>query len=77
MSQSLAHRRKTSAEAQELIDQYGPFVSYAIAAKITTASARTLKRLTARGQLPCYAIGRTRVLRLKTVDVAALIEQVA
>lgn len=77
MSNTLVQRRKISAEVQELVDQYGNYVSYPTAAKITTASERTLKRLTARGQLPCYTIGRTRVLRLKTADVAALIQRVA
>ncbi|MBB1510608.1 hypothetical protein [Tessaracoccus sp. MC1756] len=77
MSQSLIQRRKISAEVQELVDQYGLYVSYPTAAKITTASERTLKRLTARGQLPCYTIGRTRVLRLRTADVVALIRRVA
>lgn len=77
MSQAPSQYRKMTAEALELVEQYGTYVSYPTAAKITTASERTLKRLTALGQLPCYKIGRARVLRLKTVDVAALIQRVA
>lgn len=60
-----------------MIDQYGMFITYPTAAEITTASVRTLKRLTASGQLPCYAVGRSKVLRLKTADVANLMVRVA
>ena len=67
----------TSRELQSLIDQHGRFVSYPIAAEITTASVRTLKRETAAGRLPCYQIGRSRTLRLRTEDVFALIQRVA
>lgn len=77
MSQAMAQHKRMTAEALELLEEYGRYVSYPTAAKITTASERTLKRLTALGQLPCYKIGRARVLRLKTVDVAALIQRVA
>ncbi|MGA4670057.1 helix-turn-helix domain-containing protein [Propionibacteriaceae bacterium Y1923] len=61
----------------ELEKEFGRYVTYPQAAEITTASVRTLKRLTAAGELPCYQIGRARVLRVKTADVAALIKQVA
>lgn len=70
-------RSQFGYELQALIDTYGTFVSYPTAAEITTASVRTLKRLTASGQLPCYRIGRTRTLRVKTADLAKLIERVA
>lgn len=60
----------------DLAAQYGRFVTYPQAAEITTASVRTLKRLTAAGDLPAYRIGRARVLRLKTEDVLGLIEKV-
>lgn len=66
-----------SPELQALIDEHGLFVSYPQAAQITTASVRTLKRETAAGRLPCYQIGRSRTLRVKTEDVLALIRQVA
>ncbi|MEA5120994.1 MAG: helix-turn-helix domain-containing protein [Propionibacterium sp.] len=66
-----------SNDLAELTEQYGRFVTYPQAAEITTASVRTLKRLTAAGELPCYQVGRTRTLRLKTSDVAKLIRRVA
>lgn len=61
----------------ELESEFGRYMSYPQAAEITTASVRTLKRLTAAGELPCFTIGRTRTLRLRTADVAALIRRVA
>lgn len=64
-------------DAVALIQRHGRYITYPVAAAITTASVRTLKRLTAAGELPCYRIGRARVLRVKTEDVAALIERVA
>lgn len=66
-----------SDDLQALIEQHGRFIGYPTAATITACSVRTLKRLTAAGQLPAYRIGRARVLRLKTEDVVALIERVA
>ncbi len=66
-----------SEDLAALIQRHGRFITYPQAAEITTASVRTLKRLTAAGELPCYRVGRARVLRLKTEDVAALIERVA
>jgi len=68
---------KPSEELAALIEEYGRFITYPVAAKITATSVRTLKRLTAAGDLPCYQVGRARVLRLKTADVAALIRRVA
>ncbi len=67
----------TSDEITRLEVEFGRYVSYPQAATITTASVRTLKRLTAAGDLPVYQIGRARVLRLKTADVARLIHRVA
>lgn len=64
-------------ELAQLTAEYGRLISYAQAAEITTASVRTLKRLTAAGDLPCYRIGRARVLRVRTADVYALIRRVA
>lgn len=61
----------------ELEAEFGRWISYPQAAEITTASVRTLKRLTQAGDLPCFRIGRARVLRLRTADVANLIERVA
>ncbi len=60
-----------------LVAEHGNLVSYPTAAVIVGASVRTLKRLTASGELPVYAVGRTRTLRLKTADVAALVRRVA
>nr|NLI50463.1 helix-turn-helix domain-containing protein [Propionibacterium sp.] len=67
----------TDQELNELLATYGKFVSYPVAAELTGASERTLKRLTARGDLPCYTVGRTRTYRLKTTDVVGLMRQVA
>lgn len=61
----------------ELEAEFGRYMSYPQAAEVTTASVRTLKRLTESGELPCYTVGRTRTMRLRTADVAALIRQVA
>lgn len=62
----------------ELVAEYGRWMTYPQAAEFTTLSVRTLKRLTANGELPCYRIGRSgRSLRLKTTDVAKLIQRVA
>lgn len=66
-----------ASEAATLEAEYGRFVSYPQAATITSASVRTLKRLTAAGDLPCYSVGRSRTLRLRTADVASLIRRVA
>ncbi len=65
--------RTKSPDADTLEAEYGRFVTYPQAAEIPTASVRTLRRLTDVGDLPAYRIGRARVLRLKTADVAALI----
>lgn len=64
-------------ESQDLIAEYGRMISYPQAAEITTVSVRTLKRLTANGELPCYQVGKARALRVKTADVAKLIRRVA
>ena len=66
-----------AGELAALVEEHGRFISYPTAARLTSASVRTLKRLTADGQLPCYHIGRTRTLRVKTKDVLALIVRVA
>ncbi len=66
-----------NTELQDLIAKHGTMVSYPVAAEITTVSVRTLKRLSANGDLPVYRIGRSKALRLKTADVAKLIQRVA
>lgn len=66
----------TPEELAAIVAKYGRFISYPQAAEITTCSVRTLKRLTAAGDLPVYRIGRARVLRLKTADVVALVVRV-
>ena len=48
------------------------WLSYSQAAELSTLSVRSLKRLTAAGELPCYVVGG-KVLRLKASDVEALI----
>jgi len=69
--------KASNPELASLATEFGQFVTYTQAAGITTASVRTLKRLTSAGDLPCYRIGRARALRLRTADVVALIERVA
>lgn len=62
-----------AAFVAELEAEFGRYVTYPTASKITTASVRTLKRATDKGELPAFRIGSARVLRLRTADVAALI----
>lgn len=69
--------RRAVLDVAELVGNYGRFVSYPQAAEITSLSVRSLKRETAAGNLPCYRLGSARVFRLKTEDVAALIQRVA
>lgn len=61
----------------EILEQYGRFCSIPQAAEITATSPRTVQRLIDSGELPCFRIGRTRALRLRTADVTALIQRVA
>ncbi len=74
---------KTTREGQyipellELAETYPSMIGYPEAAKLTGSSVRTLKRLTDVGDLPCYRVGRARVLRLRTLDVLALVRRVA
>lgn len=67
----------TPQDRSAALQKHGKFVGYPQAAELLGCSVRTLKRLTADGQLPCYRIGRTRTLRVKTADVLALVERVA
>ena len=67
----------TEDELADLLALHGKFIGYPVAAELTGASVRTLKRLTKNGELPMYAVGRTRTYRLKIADVVALMRQVA
>lgn len=67
----------TEQELEDLLALHGRFVGYPVAAELTGASIRTLKRLTKNGELPMYTVGRTRTYRLKTADVVALMRRVA
>lgn len=67
----------TADDLAALLEEYGTYVSYPTAAKITSCSVRTLKRATESGDLPCYTVGRSRTLRVKTADVHALMRRVA
>ena len=60
-----------------LLEQYGRFMTYPQAATETAMSVRTLKRLTAAGNLPCYSPKGARILRVRTEDIANLLRQVA
>jgi excisionase family DNA binding protein len=64
-------------ELLELAKSHPAMIGYPEAAKLTGSSVRTLKRLTAAGDLPCYRVGRARVLRVRTADVVALVQRVA
>ncbi|MDR1513854.1 MAG: helix-turn-helix domain-containing protein [Propionibacteriaceae bacterium] len=46
------------------------------AAQMSGVSVRTLRRLIARGELPCFRAGSARVLKVRPRDVAALFERV-
>lgn len=60
-----------------LLDQHGHFMTYTEAERVTSIPRRTLKRMTAAGDLPCYAPRHTKSYRLRTTDVASLLERVA
>lgn len=57
-----------------LVEKYGNFMSFPAVVKEIGASRRTLGRLAASGDLRVYTVGRSRVLRLRTIDVAALLQ---
>lgn len=63
--------------AQELEAKYGKLMTRQDAATELAFSVRTINRMIADGRLHAYQIGRLRSLRLRTADVAALVEQVA
>lgn len=67
----------TAELTAELTEQYGRFMSYQAAGKECGCHPKTLHRLTAAGQLPCYTVGRSRTMRVRTADVAALMTRVA
>lgn len=70
-------RTSPDPELADALIEYGRYMTYAQAAEYTGTSERTLKRMTQRGELPLYRIGRTRSYRMKTTDVHGLIVQVA
>lgn len=67
----------TPPELAAIAADLPPFIGYSVASKLTTLSVRSLKRETEAGRLPCYRLGRARVLRVRTADVLALVERVA
>lgn len=67
----------TPPELAAIAAELPPFIGYAEASKLTTLSVRSLKRESDAGRLPCYRIGRARVLRVRTADVLGLVERVA
>lgn len=70
--------KKTDPELlSDLESRYGRFIGIPDAAAEVGTSVRSLKRDIADGVVPLYRIGTRRVLRLKTADVAALVERVA
>lgn len=74
----MAHKIATTPpELAALAADLPSFISYPDAAKLTTLSVRSLKRESEAGRLPCYRLGRARVLRVRTADALALIERVA
>lgn len=64
-------------ERQEILDRYGRFVSKSQASEIISCSERTIGRQIEQKLLNLYTVGRSRTLRLKTVEVLALMERVA
>lgn len=74
---TMATKTKTDPELAELIDQFGGYMTYPQAAKHFGVHPKTLHRLTARGELPCYTIGRSRAMRVRTADVFSLLRRVA
>lgn len=69
--------KKSSPDLSIFPEDTPPLLSYAEAARLTGISDRTLRRMTARGDLPCYAPKGTKTLRVKTVELAATIQRVA
>lgn len=63
--------------SQELEDEFGRFMSVPAVAEVTATSESTVRRWVAAGALKLYKMGPTRTLRIRTADVAALIQQVA
>jgi len=72
-----ASKYPSDDDAERLVKQFGLFMSYPQAAAHLSLSERTLKRLTAAGDLPCYKPRGARTLRVRTQDVAMLMERVA
>lgn len=73
----MASKPFTVTFAQELQAKHGTFMTRQDAATELAFSVRTINRLIADGTLHAYQVGRRRSLRLRTTDVAALVEQVA
>lgn len=69
--------RRYALDIEAVREKYGNFVTYPQAEEITSVSVRTLKRLTAEGQLPIYTAGRSRTYRIKIEDVVGLMRRVA
>jgi excisionase family DNA binding protein len=75
----MAHATATATvpELAQLAEDEGPLITYPRAAQLTGVSVRTLKRLSAVGELPCYRSGSARCLRIRANDLARLFERVA
>lgn len=67
----------TTTLSQELEDEFGRFMSVPDVAKVTATSESTVRRWVAAGALELYKWGPTRTLRVRTADVAALVQRVA
>ena len=67
----------TAEERQKILDEVGPLITRATAAKLIGSSERTIGRQIDAGLLKLYKIGRARSLRVKTADVLDLVEWVA
>lgn len=69
---------KTEAiEREAILAQYPTYISPGVAAKIVNVHPKTLSRLSARGDLRMYRIGRARTTRYRTEDILDLVVRVA
>lgn len=77
----MATKTKVDPERQALLEdlrqRYGGWMNRPQVAEEFGFSLRTVNRMIAAGELKAYSIGRRRSLRVKTSDVAALVERVA
>ena len=67
----------TESEQNAILKEHGRLVSFPRAAEITGVCDKTLHRMANRGELHVYKVGTSNAVRLRTIDVLALVERVA